>query len=82
MKLKMLAAAIAFAGIATPAFAQFWIVRDGSIGRCVVVDKEPTVGTIVIAILRNAGRSRNRCPEHVQAAQSLRAGRLEPAAAQ
>ena len=49
MKLKMLAAAIAFAEIATPAFAQFWIVRDGSIGRCVVVDKEPTVGMIVIA---------------------------------
>jgi len=49
MKLKMLAAAIAFAAIATPAFAQFWIVRDGPIGRCVVVDKEPTVGTIVIA---------------------------------
>jgi len=46
MKLKMLAAAIAFAAIATPAFAQFWIVRDGPIGRCVVVDKD---GTIVIA---------------------------------
>jgi hypothetical protein len=49
MNLKMLAAAIAFAGIATPAFAQFWIVRDGPIGRCVIVDKEPAVGTIVIA---------------------------------
>ena len=49
MKLKMLAAAIAFAAIATPAFAQFWIVRDGPIGRCVIVDREPTVGMIVIA---------------------------------
>ena len=49
MNLKMLAAVIAFAGIATPAFAQFWIVRDGPIGRCVVVDNEPSVGMVVIA---------------------------------
>jgi hypothetical protein len=49
MNAKMLVVSLVFAAISTPAFAQFWIVRDGPIGRCVIVDKEPTQGSIVIA---------------------------------
>jgi hypothetical protein len=51
MNAKVLTAAALLAAIATPASAQFWIVRGGQIGsgRCVVVDKEPTDAAIIIA---------------------------------
>ena len=36
--------ALGIAAIATPALADFWIVREGATGKCMVVDRKPTVG--------------------------------------
>jgi hypothetical protein len=49
MNAKLFLAAIVLAGIATPASAQFWIVRSGPIGSCAIVDKEPSDSRIIIA---------------------------------
>ena len=35
-------AALGIAAIATPALADFWIVREGATGKCMVVDRKPT----------------------------------------
>jgi len=51
MKLKLMSAAVAtigIAAIATPALANFWIVREGPTGKCMVVDRKPTDSKIVI----------------------------------
>jgi hypothetical protein len=45
---KVLIAAGALAVFATPALADFWIVREGPTGKCMVVDKKPTDTKIVI----------------------------------
>jgi hypothetical protein len=45
---KALIAAGALAVFATPALADFWIVREGPTGKCTVVDKKPTDTKIVI----------------------------------
>ena len=43
MKATLLAAAVAVATFATPALADFWIVREGPTGPCRIVDVRPTV---------------------------------------
>jgi hypothetical protein len=48
MKVKLLAATIAIAAFATPALADFWIVREGPTGQCRIVDVRPTDKKIVI----------------------------------
>jgi len=49
MKTKLIAATIALAALATPALADFWIVREGGpTGKCMVVDKKPTDTKVVI----------------------------------
>ena len=51
MKAKFLSAAVAafgIAAIATPALADFWIVREGPTGKCTVVDRKPTDSKIII----------------------------------
>jgi hypothetical protein len=48
MKTKLLAAAVALAAFATPAFADFWIVREGPTGPCRIVDVRPTDTKIVV----------------------------------
>ena len=48
MKKTMLAAAIAATAFATPAFADFFIVRDGPSGTCRVVETRPTDTKIVV----------------------------------
>ena len=45
MRAKVLSATVAafgIAAIATPALADFWIVREGPTGKCMVVDRKPT----------------------------------------
>ena len=49
MNAKLFAAAIVLAGLSTLALAQFWIVRDGLIGKCVIVDTEPSDSKVIIA---------------------------------
>jgi hypothetical protein len=41
-------AALGFAAMATPAFADFWIVREGPTGKCSIVEKRPTDTKIII----------------------------------
>lgn len=48
MKAKLLAAAIAATAFATPALADFWIVREGPTGQCKIVETRPTDTKIVI----------------------------------
>jgi hypothetical protein len=48
MKIKLLAAAATFVAIATPALADFWIVRDSPTGKCRIVDVRPTDTKILI----------------------------------
>lgn len=49
MKTKLLAATVAIAAFATPALADFWIVREGGpTGKCVIVDKRPADTKVVI----------------------------------
>jgi hypothetical protein len=48
MKVKLLAATVAIAAFATPALADFWIVREGPTGPCRIVDVKPTDTKIVI----------------------------------
>ena len=48
MKWKILAAAIAATACATPALADFWIVREGPTGPCRIVETRPTDTKIVI----------------------------------
>jgi hypothetical protein len=48
METKLVAAALAMAAFATPALADFWIVREGPTGKCTVVDKKPTDSKIII----------------------------------
>jgi hypothetical protein len=51
MKTKLLSATVAalgIAAIATPALADFWIVREGPAGKCMVVDRKPTDSKIII----------------------------------
>ena len=51
MKTKLLSATVAalgIAAIATPALADFWIVREGPTGKCMVVDRKPTDSKVVI----------------------------------
>ena len=45
---KLLAATVAIAAFATPALADFWIVREGPTGQCRIVDVRPTDTKIVI----------------------------------
>jgi hypothetical protein len=48
MNVKLLAATVAIAAFATPALADFWIVREGPTGPCRIVDVKPTDTKIVI----------------------------------
>ena len=48
MKATLLAATVAVAAFATPALADFWIVREGPTGPCRIVDVRPTDTKIVI----------------------------------
>ena len=48
MKRKLLAAVVLVAAFATPAFADFWIVRDGPAGPCRIVETKPTDTKIVV----------------------------------
>jgi hypothetical protein len=48
MKVKLLAATVAIVAFATPALADFWIVREGPTGQCRIVDVRPTDTKIVI----------------------------------
>jgi len=45
---RLVAAVVALAAFATPALADFWIVREGPTGKCTVVDKKPTDTKMVI----------------------------------
>jgi hypothetical protein len=45
---KLVAAVVALAAFATPALADFWIVREGPSGKCMVVDKKPTDTKMVV----------------------------------
>jgi len=45
---KLIIAAGALAVVATPALADFWIVRDSSTNKCTVVDKKPTDTKVVV----------------------------------
>jgi hypothetical protein len=47
-KLLLAAAAVAATASATPAFAQFFIVREGPTGPCRIVETRPTDTKIVI----------------------------------
>jgi hypothetical protein len=48
MKRKILAAVVLVAAFATPALADFWIVRDGPTGPCRIVETKPTDTKIVV----------------------------------
>ena len=48
MKITLLAAAMAVTALATPALADFWVVREGPSGPCRVVETRPTDTKIVI----------------------------------
>jgi hypothetical protein len=48
MKVKLLAATVAIAAFATPALADFWIVREGPRGQCTIVETRPTDKKFVI----------------------------------
>ena len=48
MKTKLLAATIAALAFATPALADFFIVRDGPAGPCRVVETRPSDTKIVV----------------------------------
>jgi hypothetical protein len=49
MKIKFISATIAIAAFATPALADFWIVREGGpTGKCMIVDKKPADTKVVI----------------------------------
>jgi hypothetical protein len=48
MKIKLLAAGMALTALASPAFADFWIVREGPTGPCRIVETKPTDTKIVI----------------------------------
>lgn len=45
---KLLAATAVLAAIATPALADFWIVRDSPTGQCRIVDVKPTDTKIIV----------------------------------
>jgi len=45
---KIIVAAGLLAFVATPALADFWIVREGPTGQCRIVDVRPTDSKIVI----------------------------------
>ena len=45
---KIIIAAGLLGFVATPALADFWIVRDGPAGQCRIVDVRPTDSKIVI----------------------------------
>jgi hypothetical protein len=46
--LRMLVAALATATLATPAFADFFIVREGNAGQCRIVETRPTDTKIIV----------------------------------
>ena len=48
MKRKLLAAATAIAAAATPALADFWIVRDSPTGPCRIVEVRPTDPKVIV----------------------------------
>jgi hypothetical protein len=48
MKTKLLAATAVIVAFATPALADFWIVREGPSGPCRIVETRPTDTKIVI----------------------------------
>jgi hypothetical protein len=45
---QMLLAALAAATFATPAFADFFIVREGAAGQCRIVETRPTDSKIIV----------------------------------
>jgi hypothetical protein len=48
MKAKLLIAGVAVAAFATPALADFWIVRDTPTAQCRIVETRPTDTKIII----------------------------------
>jgi hypothetical protein len=48
MKTKLLAATVAIVAFATPALADFFIVREGPSGPCRIVESRPTDTKIVV----------------------------------
>ena len=45
---KLVAAAVAVSALATPALADFWIVREGPSGQCRIVETKPSDSKIII----------------------------------
>jgi len=45
---QMLLVALATATVATPAFADFFIVREGTAGQCRIVETRPTDSKIIV----------------------------------
>jgi hypothetical protein len=48
MKMRLFVAAATLALLTTPAFAEFWIVREGSVGPCRIVSVRPVDPKIII----------------------------------
>ena len=48
MKAKLLTAAVVLAASAAPAFADFFIVREGPTGQCRIVETRPTDTKIIV----------------------------------
>jgi hypothetical protein len=48
MNVKIIASVAALLAIATPALADFWIVRDSATGPCRIVDVKPTDTKIIV----------------------------------
>jgi len=46
--MKKIAAVALLLAVATPAFADFYIVQDTSTKKCTIVDKKPTVTTTTV----------------------------------
>lgn len=44
----LIAATVAFAALATPALADFWIVRDSPTAQCRIVETRPADAKIVV----------------------------------
>jgi hypothetical protein len=54
LKVKLLAATVPIAAFATPALADFWIVREGPTAPCRIVEVRPT-DTKMVIVGNNAG---------------------------
>jgi hypothetical protein len=67
MKTKILAAAVLVTAFATPAFADFWIVRDGPSGLCRIVETKPA-DTKIVVVGNKAYKVRDEAQSHLSRA--------------